>query len=66
MIPVEGYRGLYRDENSNAIINCNDGDYNDYIYLKNKMITEKSQINDLKSEIEELKDILKVLVKNKI
>lgn len=66
MIPVEGHRGLYRDDNSNAIINCNDSDYNDYIYLKTKMTIEKKQINDLKVEIEDLKSLLEKVLKNKI
>lgn len=65
MIPVEGHRGLYRDDNSNAIINCNDSDYNDYIYLKTKMTIEKKQIIDLKAEIKELKTILDKVIKSK-
>ena len=31
MIPVEGHKNLYRDENSNAIINTDHAAYNDYI-----------------------------------
>lgn len=59
MIPVEGYRGLYRDENSNAILNCNKNDYEEYLQIKNKKIIEKKEIDELKNEIEELKLLIK-------
>ena len=38
MIPVKGYTGLYRDENSNAIINNNDSVYGEYIQSRDKLI----------------------------
>ena len=31
MIQVEGHKNLFRDENSNAIINTDQAAYNDYI-----------------------------------
>lgn len=66
MIPVEGYRGLYRDENSGAIVNYNQEEL--YDYLKSKEIY-KNQSNDLmeiKNEIEELKSMIKLIIENKI
>jgi len=38
MIPVEGHRNLFRDEKSNAIVNCNDYEYQEYLKIKNKKI----------------------------
>lgn len=66
MIPVEGHRGLYRDENSNAIINCNKSEYDDYILLKSKKKLELKEVEELKKEIEELKLLLKQSLSNKI
>lgn len=58
MIPVEGHKGLFRDENSNAILNCNDYEYNQYLKEKENRLNEKQEINSLKEEVKELKSIL--------
>lgn len=65
MIPVEGYKGLFRDEKSNAIINRNDTEYNEYLRLKNNIIKEKNEIDVLKKEIDEIKLLLKNILSNK-
>jgi hypothetical protein len=65
MIPVEGHKGLYRDEISGGIVNCNDNEYEDYMKLKNKKILEKQEINTLKNEIENLKSLLKDVINSK-
>jgi hypothetical protein len=62
MIPVEGHKGLYRDENTNAIINCNDHQYNEYIKLKNESLNEKQEIENLKTELSEIKNLIKKLI----
>jgi hypothetical protein len=62
MIPVEGHKGLYRDENTNAIINCNDHQYNEYIKLKNESLNEKQEIENLKNELSEIKNLIKKLI----
>ena len=50
MIPVEGHKGLYRDEKSNAIVNCNDYEYQEYLRVKNSTLDEKGEIENLKTE----------------
>ncbi len=57
---------LYRDEESGAILNCSDSEYNNYLDLKNKRLNEiqdlesqKKDIDNLKNEINEVKDLLK-------
>lgn len=65
MIPVEGHKGLYRDENSNAIINCNQNEYEDYIRLKQKITDEKFEVQTLKEQIDELKSLLEKVLDNK-
>jgi hypothetical protein len=65
MIPVEGNPDLYRDEKTNAILNCNDNKYNEYITMKGKLLNQKHEIEHMKNDIDEIKSLLKVLV-NKI
>lgn len=64
MIPVEGHKGLYRDENTNAIVNCNDYQYQEYLKLKNESLSEKQEIENLKNELDEIKSLLKKLINN--
>lgn len=66
MIPVEGHKGLFRDEESNAILNCNNYEYTEYLKIKNKIINEKNEINELKNEINEIKVLLNELIKSKL
>lgn len=64
MIPVEGHKGIYRDETSNAIVNCNDYEYQEYLKLKNEYLNEKQEIENLKNELSEIKQLLKDLMSN--
>jgi hypothetical protein len=65
MIPVEGHKGLYRDEKSNAIVNCNDYEYQEYLRVKNSTLDEKGEIENLKTELTEIKSLLAKLLENK-
>jgi hypothetical protein len=65
MIPVEGHKGLYRDEKSNAIVNCNDYEYQEYLRAKNSTLNEKGEIENLKTELSEIKLLLAKLLENK-
>ena len=65
MIPVEGHRALYRDEKSNAIVNCNDYEYQEYLRAKNLSLDEKNEIENLKTELTEIKSLLSKLLENK-
>ena len=69
-IKVEGQTHLVRDVNSNAIINTNTSDYQ--LYMKRVKVREKEadklrnavkEINNIKSEIREIKDLIKKIVK---
>ena len=64
MIPVEGHKGLYRDETTNAIVNCNDYQYQEYIKVKSEALSEKEEIEKLKNELSEVKQLLKDLINN--
>ena len=65
MIPVEGHKGLYRDERTNAIVNCNDYDYQEYLRVKNSTLNVKNEIENLKTELTEIKSLLAKLLENK-
>ena len=61
MIPVEGHKHLYR-EKSGAIVNTDTNGYAQYIKSKNIKLIEKREIEDLRNEIDELKNQLRQLL----
>tara|TARA_R100000152_G_C6602853_1_gene59354 strand:- start:244 stop:438 length:195 start_codon:yes stop_codon:yes gene_type:complete len=63
MIPVEGHKNLYRDENSGAIINHDSLGYSQYMKMKNRKLNEREELDRMKSDIEEIKSLLKEIVK---
>lgn len=62
MIPVKDNRGLYRDEKTNSIVNCDDFQYNQYLKMKEEKNKERSEIDSLKTDIEEIKSALKIIL----
>jgi chromosome condensin MukBEF ATPase and DNA-binding subunit MukB len=58
MIPVEGHKNLFRDEDSGAIINHDNQGYRQYLQLRNKKLTEEEEIKRLRSDIDEIKSLL--------
>ena len=72
LIPVEGNKGFFRDENSKAILNCSDSEYQGYLELKNQKLKEVSKLNEmkekvseidqLKSDVSEMKDMMKLII----
>ena len=62
MIPVEGHKNLYRDETSGAIINHASLGYSQYMEMKNRKLNEREELDRMKSDIEEIKSLLKEIV----
>ena len=69
-LKVEGQTHLVRDVNSNAIINTNKSEYQ--LYMKRIKVREKQsdklrnavkEINNLKSELREIKELVRKMVK---
>ena len=58
MLPVEGHKNLFRDENTNAIINTDKAAYNDYINSRRINSDKQAELNAMKNEIETLKSML--------
>ena len=61
MLPVEGHKYLFRDENTNAIISTDRSAYNDYMNTRRINADKKAEIDDVKRELAELKSLLKEL-----
>jgi hypothetical protein len=71
-LKVENNSSLVRDISSNAIVNRNTDDYEHYMRIKqlaaqrmNKINDQDDQINNLKQDMAELKDMVAALLKNK-
>ena len=62
MIRVEGHKNLYRDEKSGAIINNDSTGYTQYKKLRSAKLTQKSEIESLRAELDEIKSLLAELI----
>jgi len=61
MLPVEGHKNLFRDENTNAIINSDRVAYQDYLNNRRINSDKQAELDAMKSEIETLKSMLNEL-----
>lgn len=64
-LKVEGNDSLVRDVSSKAIINTNNKAYEDYIkkrnsakLMKEQILSQQEQINSIKSDVTEIKELL--------
>tara|TARA_B100001250_G_C19140441_1_gene503579 strand:+ start:77 stop:283 length:207 start_codon:yes stop_codon:yes gene_type:complete len=62
MIRVEGHSNLYRDENTGAIVNCDDVGYDQYVNSVKHREKKDRELSNLRKDIDEIKDALKLLV----
>jgi hypothetical protein len=69
MIPVEGQEGLYRDPKTDAIILINKDEIKKRQAIKaarrKQKLEQKQEIQYLKNEINELKDLVKQLLEKR-
>ena len=61
MIPVEGHKDLFRDEKTGAIVNMDTAGYSAYMSNKRRNSDKQAELDQMKSEIETLKSMLKEL-----
>ena len=61
MIPVEGHKHLFRDEKTGAIVNMDTAGYSAYMSNKRRNSDKQAELDEMKSEIETLKTMLKEL-----
>ena len=71
-IKVQGHDGLVRDSSTGAILNTNRGDYDNYMIVKNNVMAKETEIsrqaeeiNNIKQDVSEIKDLLHQLLANK-
>ena len=58
MIPVEGHKSLFSDEETNAIVNTDTIAYENYVNNKITNSDKQAELDAMKSEIETLKSML--------
>lgn len=70
-LKVKGKDGLVRDLSSGAIINTNTSDYENYLkkrnankHVKEELEEQSKEINNIKNEISEIKQLLIKLINN--
>ncbi len=56
MKKVEGHEHLIRDENTNAILNTNSSEYNQYLSLRAKRRQGNDRIDNMEDDLKSLKD----------
>ena len=61
MIPVEGHKNLFRDEKTGAIANMDSTGFSNYMSEKRRNSDKQAELDEMKSEIETLKTMLKEL-----
>jgi hypothetical protein len=62
LIPVKGHSDLYRDSESNAIINKNKSGASLAREAKLRALNEKERIDKLENDVSEIKNMLKQLL----
>lgn len=65
LIPVKDNKGLFRDMNTNSIVNTDTNQYQSYISNREKLSSDKeridrleNQLTDVKSDLNDIKDLL--------
>jgi len=68
-VKVSGYSDLVRDPETNSIINKNKSEYNEYMMRKNlkseenqKVQTIEDEVASIKSDVNEIKSLLRELI----
>ena len=61
-IKVKDSGSLYRDEESGAILNCSDSEYDRYLKLKQQTLRDSNEMDKLKNDVDELKDMMKLIL----
>ena len=53
---VEGHKNLVRENDSNAIVNTDLSEYNNYLSLRSKRKQKSERIDNMENELKSLKD----------
>ena len=70
-IPVKGKDGFFRDSETNAILNKNKDEYQNYVANRKRLLSDKEKMKNLEDKVESLssdigdiKDMLSSLLNN--
>ena len=63
MIPVKDHKNLYRDEKSGAILNTDTDAFKQNKKMKRFKSNQRDEIERMKQDIEEIKSLLREIVK---
>jgi len=55
LVPVEGMSSLYRDSESQAVVNTNKTEYNSYMARKKALASKDSELNQMKDDLDDMK-----------
>jgi hypothetical protein len=58
LIKIKDHKNLLRDLNTNAVINVDQQEYENYLKKRKSIIKKDEKVDQLQNEIEELKDSL--------
>lgn len=58
MLKVKGHDGIVRDENTKAILSVNSVEYTKYINKRDRLRQEKLEIEALKQDVTDIKNML--------
>lgn len=64
LIPVDGHPNLARDSQTGMICNINKGKAEQYRQMREHRQRERAEVDNLKSEVQELKSMLQKLLEN--
>ena len=56
LVPVEGMSGLYRDTESQAVVNTNKTEYNSYMARKKALSQKDDELDQMKQDLDGMKD----------
>ena len=59
LVPVQGHLNLFRDKETGAIVNTDTSGYSQYMNMKRRRKTEREELDTIKSDIEEIKSLLR-------
>jgi len=60
-VKVKDHLNLVRDPSTNAILNTNKNEYDEYIKNRNKKLSENQRVQKLESDVEGMKDDLNTI-----
>jgi len=62
LVRVDGHTNLYRDISTGAIVNVDNMSYEQYLNGVSSRMNTKKEIHQLKSDVNEIKSLLKELI----